>query len=141
MIFVLDARMEVPRAEHDLIERYRLGHDVIYDSAARKKHSETLKARLESTKEFPGMRESIEKQFLGIGKNLFRWGLAGVSAARVSMSLRITVYSLINGEHVECKDMDELLGAERAIIEAAENLRAYLNTAVTFDGREQVIEF
>jgi hypothetical protein len=141
MIFALDARMEVPRAERDLIERYRLGYDVIYESAARKQHSEILKARLESTKEFPGMRESVEKQFLGIGKNLLRFGLAGVSAARVSMSLRITVYSLINGEHIECKDMSELLGAEQAIIEAAENLRTYLNAAATFDGREQVLEF
>jgi hypothetical protein len=141
MVFALDARMVIPRAERDLIERYRLGHHVIYESAARQRHTETFKARLESTKQFPGMRESVQKQFLGIGKNLFRLGLAGVSAARVSMSLRITVYSLINGEHIECKLMSELLGAEQAIIEAAENLRAYLNAAATFDGREQVLEF
>jgi hypothetical protein len=141
MIFALDARMEVPPAERDLIERYRLGRLVIYDSAARQRHAETMKERLESTKQFPGMGESIEKQFLGIGKNLVRLGLAGVSAARASMSLRITVYSLIKGEHVECRDMDELLGAEQAIVEAAENLRAYLDTAATFDGRETVVEF
>ena len=57
------------------------------------------------------------------------------------MSLRITVYGLISGQHVECKDMNELLGAEQAIVEAAQNLRTYLNAAATFDGREQVLEF
>jgi hypothetical protein len=36
--------------------------------------------------------------------------------------------------------MDELLGAENAIVEAARNLKAYLQTAATFDGREEIIE-
>jgi hypothetical protein len=46
----------------------------------------------------------------------------------------------MKGVHIECKSMDELLGAEHAIVEAAQNLKAHLQTAVTFDGREAIIE-
>jgi hypothetical protein len=47
----------------------------------------------------------------------------------------------MKGVHVECKSMAELLGAEQAIVEAGEKLRVYLDTAATFDGREEVHEF
>jgi hypothetical protein len=36
--------------------------------------------------------------------------------------------------------MNELLEAESAIREAAQNLRGYLDIAVTFDGREEIVE-
>jgi hypothetical protein len=58
-----------------------------------------------------------------------------------SLSLRVTVYSLMKGVHVECKSMIELLGAEEAIADAGKNLRTYLDTAATFDGREEILEF
>jgi hypothetical protein len=53
----------------------------------------------------------------------------------------VTVYSLMKGVHVECKSMIELLGAEEAIADAGKNLRTYLDTAATFDGREEILEF
>ena len=59
----------------------------------------------------------------------------------MALSLRVTVDCLMTGQHVECKDLDELLGAEAAILDACKNLKAYLETAVTFDGREEVVEF
>jgi hypothetical protein len=78
---------------------------------------------------------------LGVGKTFYRLARAGISATMAGLSLRITVYSLMRGVHVECKSMDELLGAEHAIVDAAENLRTYLDIAATFDGREQIREF
>jgi hypothetical protein len=141
MIFVLDARMEVPREEYGLIQRYQLGNLVIYDSSARQQHTEALKAHLESTREQPSYRDSAGKQFWGLAKTIYRFGRAGVSATMVGLSLRVTVYSLMRGVHVECKSLNELLGAEEAIVKAGETLRAYLNTAATFDGREEVLEF
>jgi hypothetical protein len=59
----------------------------------------------------------------------------------MALSLRVTIDGLLQGQHVECKDLDELLGAEAAIREACSNLKAYLETALTFDGREEVVEF
>jgi hypothetical protein len=46
----------------------------------------------------------------------------------------------MRGVHVECKDLDELLGAKSAILEAAQSLRSYLDVAATFDGREEIVE-
>jgi hypothetical protein len=37
--------------------------------------------------------------------------------------------------------MDELLGAEEAVVNACENLKAYLAAAATFDGREIIMDF
>jgi len=59
----------------------------------------------------------------------------------MALSLRITIDGLRNGQHIECKELDELLGAEAAILNACKNLKAYLETVQTFDGREEVVEF
>jgi hypothetical protein len=141
IVFVLDARMEISAEERGRIDTYRLGDHVIYDSVARRKHDEARMAHLESTRDVPGWRESSSAQFLGIGKMFYKLARAGISGAMAGLSLRITVYGLISGVHVECKDMNELLGAKSAIVEAAENLRSYLDVAATFDGREEIIEF
>jgi hypothetical protein len=141
VIYILDARIEVPTEERQLIEKYRLGDLVIYDSTNRKKHGESLQQHIESTRENPSLADSAETQLLGVGKTLYRFARAGLSATAASLSLRVTVYSLIKGVHVECKSMVELLGAEEAIVDAGKNLRAYIDTATTFDGREEILEF
>jgi hypothetical protein len=56
------------------------------------------------------------------------------------MSLNISIDSLTQGQHVECKDMDELLGAEGAIRSACEQMKSYIETSKTFDGQEMVFE-
>ena len=53
----------------------------------------------------------------------------------MALALRVTVDSLVSGRHIECKDLDELLGAEAAVMEACKTIKVYLETAVTFDGR------
>jgi hypothetical protein len=70
-----------------------------------------------------------------------RWytGLQGLAMAAVAtVALRITVGSLTTGHHIECKDLNELIGAEGAIKEACDNIRGYLEVAESFDGREEV---
>jgi hypothetical protein len=92
------------------------------------------------TKGGPGLRDSPGSQLWGVAKSFFWMGRAGISATAAALSLRITIDSLMSGVHVECKSMGELLEAERAIRDAAQNLRAYLNVARTFDGREEIVE-
>jgi hypothetical protein len=140
VIFVLDARMEVTQEELNLVRKYRLGGDLIYESGDRQRRRETTLAHLEKTKEGPGLRDSPSSQLWGVAKSFFWFGRAGLSAAAAALSLRITTDSLLSAVHVECKSMGELLEAERAIREAAENLRAYLDVARTFDGREEIVE-
>ena len=141
IIFMLDARMEVPREEYELIGRYGLGSRVIYDSADRKAYNEAMQAQVKAMKQDRGYGFSAKGQLLGAGKALYRLARVGVTATMALRSLRITVYSLMSGVHVECDNMEELLAAEEAINEASQKLRNFLDQVATFDGREEIREF
>ena len=136
VLFALDARADLSAEEQGLVKKYGLGKLVVYDSEARKKHQGAAYGHFDNAASAP---------LIGTGGSAVRslWsnarGLA--SAAIMALSLRVTVDSLISGQHIECKDLDELLGAEEAIRDACGNLKAYLETALTFDGREEVVEF
>jgi hypothetical protein len=56
VLFTLDARMEAPFEERSLVDKYRRGSLVIYDSIARQAHSATTAAHLESTRDQSGYR-------------------------------------------------------------------------------------
>lgn len=129
VLFALDARADLSTEERSLVDKYALGKIVVYDSEARKKSAESAQEHFAAA------------QTGGTGRTLWKTARGLASLAVTALTLRVTVGSLINGEHVECKDLDELLGAEAAITEACRNLKAYLETALTFDGREEVVEF
>jgi hypothetical protein len=122
VIYILDARAELTPDEGKVVSKHGLGKLAIYDSEGRKKRMEAAGERLGGG------------GLLGTAR-----GLASVAMA--AMSLQITIDSLTNGHHIECKTMDELLGAESAIREGCDNLRTYLDIAVTFDGREEIVQF
>ena len=130
VLFGLNARADLSADERSLVQKYALGKMVVYDSDARKKHQESAYGHFDEATAPVGAGRSLWKNARGIA-----------SAAMMALSLRVTVDSLINGQQIECKDLDELLGAEAAILDACKNLKAYLETAVTFDGREEVVEF
>jgi hypothetical protein len=135
VIFVLDARTDLSPDEQGLVKKYGLGKLVVYDSEARKKHGAAAYSHFDNAATTPGFGAS------SAGRSLWSNARGLASAAMMALSLRVTVDDLINGRHIECKDLDELLGAEAAIVDACKNLKAYLETAVTFDGREEVVEF
>jgi hypothetical protein len=143
VIFVVDARLELPEEEYSLVRKYKLGELVVFDSAARKRHTEAMKAHYESSKDKSSLRDSLDlkKQIFSLGKTFYRLARVGISGTMAGLSLRITINSLMSGVHVECKEMGELGEAEEAIVQAAETVRTYLNAAATFDGREVVLEF
>ena len=122
VMYMLDARAELTGEEKALVSKHGLGKQTVYDSEARKK-------RMESAGDHIG------------GGGL--WGSARglASMAMAAVALRVTIDSLVSGHHIECKDMDEMLVAEGALREGCQNLKGYLDTAVTFDGREEVVQF
>ena len=122
VIFCLDARVEFTPEERANLLRHKLHNQVIYNSAAAEKHLARGEAHEQSD------------TWGGIAKSLAHSALA-------AMKLNITVASLEKGQHVECKDMAELLAAEEAVKEACSLLRRYLDTAATFDGREMLFDF
>jgi len=140
-VFIVDARMELSAEERFLVEKYRLGDLMIYSSSARSRHKEAAKAHLEGTKGHPVFTLRIRDQVMGVLKTFFRLGMAGAHAAMAAYHLKITVYKLMRGVHVRCKDMDEVLLARGAIVDAAANLRIYLDAALSFDGTEEILEF
>lgn len=129
IIFALDARTDLSPDEKGLVSKYALGKLVVYDSEERKKRGEAAYGHFDE-----GASSSL-------GRSLWKSARGMASAAMMTLSLRVTVDSLMSGQHIECKDLDELLGAEAAILNACKNLKAYLETAQTFDGREEVVEF
>lgn len=122
LLFCLDARVEFNGEERANISKYKLGSMCIYNSEAAKKHVVAAAGHMATG--------SVVGSLKAIG-----------SYAMAAINLNITIDDLERGKHVECKDMDELLGAEDAVITACENLKTYLNTAATFDGREVLIDF
>lgn len=129
IIFGLDARADLTADEQGLVKKYALGKLVVYDSEARKKSAEAAYGHFD------------EAANSSLGRSLWKNARGIASAAMMAMTLRVTVDSLVGGQHIECKDLDELLGAEAVILDACKSLKAYLETALTFDGREEVFEF
>jgi hypothetical protein len=118
VLFCLDARVDLSPEERSNVNKYRLGSQVLYNSSA--------------------TEAGLAKAAAGFsGGGLLK---GAVSLAMSRLSLSITVDSLTKGHHIECKDIDELLGAEQAIQSACEHIRTYLEVASTFDGREIVVD-
>jgi hypothetical protein len=129
VIFCLDARAELTAEERSNVLRYRLGNQTLYSSESAKRHADKAAASLDQTE-----RGTHAQQWGGIAKGL-------AYAALSKLSLNISVDSLQRGHHIECKDLNEVIATESALFSACENLREYLATAATFDGREAVIDF
>ena len=136
-MFVLDARVELSAEDASLVKKYGLGKLVIYDSEARKKHGMAAYGHFDDAANAP----IIGATGGSIARSLWSNARGLASIAMLAFTLRVTVHSLMSGVHIECKDLDELLGAEAAILDACRNLKAYLDTALTFDGGEELIEF
>lgn len=135
VLFGLDARAELTPDEQALVRKYNLGKLIVYDSEARKKRAESAYGHFDDAAHTQGYELS------SAGKSLWKNARGLASAAMMALSLRVSVDSLMSGQHIECKELDELLGAEAAILDACKSLKAYLETALTFDGREEVVEF
>ena len=115
VVFILNAKTRLNNEETFAIKEYGLGSELIYSSERARKHA-----------------DSIDRK-----------GLVGgaLSLAMAKLSLNVTVDSLTKGHVIECKSLDEIIGAEEAMREACETLKTYLSVAQSFDGREEVLEF
>lgn len=144
-VFIIDARVQLTHQEQQCVQRYKLGGLVIYDSAAKNRMME----RSENARATPGRPINYQGEvgsMLGSAASSMASGVFSATkslafAALASMKLSITINSLVQGQNVECKSLDELLGAEEAIMTACQNLKSYIDTASTFDGREVLFSF
>jgi hypothetical protein len=67
-------------------------------------------------------------------------GLLGAASkwAIKMMNIHITVDDLVNGKHIECKDIVEMRAVEEQLKEACETFKAVLETALHFGGEELI---
>lgn len=114
IVFTLDVMAELSGDERALVERYKLWGEVVYSSEA--------------------ANDNAARMHAGSVKAL--------GAVLVDKVLKrfFTVKHLVSGEHIECKDLAELLGTEEQVRVACANLKRYLEVAQTFDGREEVVD-
>ncbi len=98
--FMLDARVELDPEAKGLISKYGLGSLVVYDSKARQQRAESAYVNFD------------QATYSSTGRSLWSSAKGLANAAMMALSLRVTVSNLIGGQHIECKDLDELLGAE-----------------------------
>ena len=141
VIFIIDARMEISAEEYRLIRKYDLGNLLIYSSSGRDKHLDAMKARLENTKTRHSMTASFTDTLLGLFRFFGNLFVANVHGAMAAYRLKITVNKVCRGVHIRCKNMNEVIVAKNAIVQAGETLRAYLDAAQSFDGTEEIHEF
>lgn len=126
LFFMLDDRADLTKEEASLIAKYGLGSEPLYDSHERQQQVAIASNHFRQAHD----EGSLLKIAAGLGR-----------AALASLTLRVTIGSLQQGQHFECKDLSELLATEQAIRESCERLKVYLQAAETFDGREEVVEF
>lgn len=128
-LFCLDVRAAYSEQETLNISRYSLGRQVIYNSAAAKRHLANYDANVGRMNSY-----DLKSQAAGFAK-----GMASLAMAK--LSLNISIASLGRGHHIECKDLEELLEAEDTIRTACKNVTRYLDVAATFDGRQVLVEY
>jgi len=121
-IFCIDVRAYLTPDETANLTKYGLGSITLYNSEAAQRQVDKANRHM--------AEGSVTSNLKAIGTYLL-----------ASLHLRVTVGSLVRGQHIECKTLDEMLGAEDAIVEACQRLKQYLNTAATFDGREVLFDF
>ena len=129
VLFCLDVRAEYTDPEQTNIKKYKLGGEIIYSSQAARKHSANAGAHLDRTQ-----TGDVKERAAGLAHGLY-------SMAMAKMNLNISIASLGRGQHIECKDLGELMEAQEAVMGACRNLRDYLNLAATFNGSIILVDF
>jgi len=114
VVFILDVMAELSSEETELVKKYKLQKLLVYSSESADQN--VAMARAGNVKALGGMM--LDK----LTKRTF------------------SMNDLIKGQHLECKDLDEVIGTENQVHEACQNISHYLAVAKSFDGSEQIVE-
>ena len=107
-VFSLTVKAEISQAERDAINKYKLADEVLYVDG-----------------ETPEFDSGSMISALGAIAKSMRIG-------------KLVVRDLVDGKTFENDDIGGMMATEEHIKTAATNLKAYLDTAVTFGGREVI---
>tara|TARA_R110000868_G_scaffold162329_12_gene393510 strand:+ start:34731 stop:35135 length:405 start_codon:yes stop_codon:yes gene_type:complete len=113
-IFVLDVMAELTSEETALVAKYKLKNQLVYTS-------------------------DVADQNLARARAGSWAGLGGAIMDRM-IKRSFTLGDLVSGQHMECKDLAEVIGTEEQVHQACQNIRGYLEVAKQYDGSEQIVE-
>jgi hypothetical protein len=113
-IFILDVMAELTPEEAELVKKYRLQKQQVYSTEA-------------------------ADQNLALAQSGKVSALGGMMMDRLTKRT-FTMQDLINGQHLECKDLNEVISTENQVHQACQNIASYLDVAKSFDGSEQIVE-
>ena len=134
--FILDARLDLTVDELELFNKYDLQSLVVYDSEPRSHHADAAYDHFDKATAVPVWNPS----FYDLAASLWNNALGSAHGLISYLSLRITLGDLLDGQHIESEDLEQLLVAEENIGMAAKYLAGYFKVALTFDGGEELRE-
>ena len=146
MLFMLDAQLDLMDEEQELFEKYDLRSFVIYDSDAFLQRTHSAIERYDAaTKPMTPMpwepsASDLATAFSEIAGLVWNSAIGATHEVMSLMALRITLGTLIDGQHFESGSLEEILAVEDNVRQATEYLASYLQIALTFDGREDLSE-
>lgn len=113
VVFCLDIMADLTREEAELIRRYKLEKQIVYATPESQAH----------------LQAAVAGSVKGLGSFLLD-----------RMTKRtLIVKDLVDGQHIECKDLGELLATEEQVHEGCTNLNRYLAVAAKFNGTEEIV--
>jgi hypothetical protein len=136
VMFCVDARIFLSADEQANVTRYKLGNQLIYSSEAAKRHANASLSRHAVAREAGNYAIEAQDRRTGglIAKSIGNFVMGLFHGVAASLALNITIDSLQRGQHIECKDLNEVRDAENALRQACLTLKDYLETAATFNG-------
>jgi hypothetical protein len=118
--FAVDARIVLTEDEMQDVIKYHLHDQVVYYSeGVRKQATKTM--------------DDVEARTVGGTLK------AMARLAALNLQLKFTFADLMRGVHVECKNLDELMGAEGAFVMACERAQKYLAFAKTYTNEQETV--
>lgn len=111
--FILDVRAELTSEEAELVRKYQLGKNLVYSSEQADRNTAAAQA---------GNIGALGSMFLDR-----------------MLKRSFTVNDLVNGQHIECKDLAETIATEEQVRTACGALKQYLAAAALFNGEEEVV--
>ncbi len=121
--FCIDACVELTPQEQANVKLYRLGNQLIYSSEGAQQAAAGSLMAMDAARG-RGIAVNNVDDFLASTTDTIGHGLKAIALGAIAhMKLKITIDGLQKGQHIECKSLDEVLGAEQAIMVACKTLR------------------
>jgi hypothetical protein len=146
VVFGITARLGLTEKQLALVRRYWLGRVIVFDSLRRQRQNQLARIHLQlaaQVKVEPPAKKPLSqlwatiKYFLFVLFYLFR---ALFSFLFGFLFIRVTIAKLARGKLIESTNLTLILQAQQAVEQSSQYLKEYLETAESFDGREELFE-